>query len=333
MKSKTLAAVVTACLIILNSLIVSAQCINTRIMPLGDSITAGYGEVLDPAYIVGYRQFLWDTLLSTGYTVDFVGSQNYGYAVSGFESNNEGHPGWTAAQVASNIYQWLVNNPADIILLHIGTNDVVTSTADVETILNEIDRYKSDYNTQITVVLAQIINRVETVPDTYDAGSVSSLFNINLRNLAISRIASGDRIFLVDMEHAFDYPDDLYVPDLVHPTSGGYAKMANVWFLALGEILFTCTGVGNQAPNGVIASPSMGMTINAGESVSFSGAGSDPDGNLPLSYLWQLVRVRGFRIRLCRFLGQYSSTFLVSTALPLRLRMLWGFRILLRRPV
>ena len=44
---------------------------------------------------------------------------------------------------------------------------------------------------------------------------------------------------------------------------------------------------GNQAPNGVIDSPSGNVTINVGGSVSFSGTGSDPDGNLPLTYLWQ----------------------------------------------
>ena len=44
---------------------------------------------------------------------------------------------------------------------------------------------------------------------------------------------------------------------------------------------------GNQAPNGVIDSPSADVTIQAGASVAFAGTGSDPDNNLPLSYLWQ----------------------------------------------
>lgn len=42
----------------------------------------------------------------------------------------------------------------------------------------------------------------------------------------------------------------------------------------------------NQAPNGTIVSPSGNQTINVGESVNFAGNGSDPDGNLPLSYAW-----------------------------------------------
>jgi len=43
---------------------------------------------------------------------------------------------------------------------------------------------------------------------------------------------------------------------------------------------------GNQPPNGVIDSPSGNLTINGGDQVSFSGTGSDPDGDLPLSFHW-----------------------------------------------
>ncbi len=43
---------------------------------------------------------------------------------------------------------------------------------------------------------------------------------------------------------------------------------------------------GNQPPNGVIDTPPGNVTILAGQSVSFSGTGSDPDGHLPLTYGW-----------------------------------------------
>ncbi|QTD51163.1 PKD domain-containing protein [Sulfidibacter corallicola] len=49
---------------------------------------------------------------------------------------------------------------------------------------------------------------------------------------------------------------------------------------------FLCDGGGNQAPNGTIAAPSGNRTITAGQSVSFSGSASDPDGNTPLTFLW-----------------------------------------------
>jgi PKD repeat protein len=42
---------------------------------------------------------------------------------------------------------------------------------------------------------------------------------------------------------------------------------------------------GNQAPNGTIDSPASNVTIVAGQSVSFNGTGTDPDGH-PLTFLW-----------------------------------------------
>src|SRR5206468_1633992 len=47
----------------------------------------------------------------------------------------------------------------------------------------------------------------------------------------------------------------------------------------------TVTG-GNQAPNGVINTPATNVTITAGQSVSFTGTGTDPDNNLPLTFAW-----------------------------------------------
>ncbi len=46
-------------------------------------------------------------------------------------------------------------------------------------------------------------------------------------------------------------------------------------------------GGSNQAPNGVIDSPTGAVTINVGESVNFASTGSDPDGDTPLSYRWE----------------------------------------------
>ena len=45
-------------------------------------------------------------------------------------------------------------------------------------------------------------------------------------------------------------------------------------------------GTGNLAPNGTIDTPLVDVTITAGQSVNFTGTGSDTDGNTPLAYLW-----------------------------------------------
>ena len=60
-----------------------------RIMPLGDSITAGYNVA------GGYRAPLYAGLTSLGYAVDFVGTQADNGAGSLPDANHEGHSGLT----------------------------------------------------------------------------------------------------------------------------------------------------------------------------------------------------------------------------------------------
>ncbi|MBI4687070.1 MAG: discoidin domain-containing protein [Nitrospirae bacterium] len=44
--------------------------------------------------------------------------------------------------------------------------------------------------------------------------------------------------------------------------------------------------LGNFPPEGTINTPTTDITINAGNTVNFTGAGSDSDNNLPLTYRW-----------------------------------------------
>ncbi|MFB3045908.1 MAG: PKD domain-containing protein [Acidiferrobacterales bacterium] len=48
----------------------------------------------------------------------------------------------------------------------------------------------------------------------------------------------------------------------------------------------TITVTANTPPDGVIDTPSGNVTITQGESVDFTGTGTDPDGDLPLTFQW-----------------------------------------------
>ena len=93
---------------------------NTRIMPLGDSITTGTGE-LPIGQRVGYRQKLFTDLVAAGFAVDFVGGSTEPNPAS-FDSDHEGHPGFRDDEIATEVFGYLAISPADIVLLHIGTN-------------------------------------------------------------------------------------------------------------------------------------------------------------------------------------------------------------------
>jgi lysophospholipase L1-like esterase len=184
-----------------------------RIMPLGDSITARQG----------YRPTLYFDLIDAGYDIDFVGNR---WDSSGsHDRNHEGHSGYTPDDIAFSLMTWLDLQEPDIVLLHIGTNEL--DIIGVEDILNIIDAY----DTNVTVVLARIINRATYHQPTTD-------FNNMLEAMVLDRIDNGDKILLVDHESALIYPDDMI--DELHPNNSGYAKMANVWFNGLEAFLPAC---------------------------------------------------------------------------------------------
>ncbi|MFC1486897.1 hypothetical protein ACFLRN_04320 [Thermoproteota archaeon] len=86
------------------------------IMPLGDSITLGDN-------MGGSRRKLFLDFANVGFNVDFVGSLSDPDSQE-FDIDHEGHSGWLADQIKDNVYNWLELNPADIVILHIGTNDI-----------------------------------------------------------------------------------------------------------------------------------------------------------------------------------------------------------------
>ena len=103
-------------------------------------------------------------------------------------------------------------------------------------------------------------------PFTYswNFGSGSGIGNTSSRNPG-SRTFNNAGVFTV----TFTVTDSLGLPDPTPDT-----------------VQITVQAVGNQAPNGVINTPSSNQVINVGDSVSFSGTGSDPDGNTPFTYSW-----------------------------------------------
>ena len=162
-----------------------------------------------------------------GYDFDFVGSLNSDPDDLVNDNDHEGHDGSVADEIAFSIYQWLRDNPAEVVLLHIGTNDISVGenaedvAEEIELVLDEIDQYEKDAKTDIIVILARIIN--QEIP----------IAKITALNSAIQDLADAreDDIIVVDMESALDYPTDM--GDTVHPNDSGYLKMADAWLDAI----------------------------------------------------------------------------------------------------
>ena len=205
--------------------IAHASAAPVRIMPLGDSITHGWYSGIGTNDLDSYRKVLKNLLDADGYTTDFVGSLTNG----GFADNqHEGHDSYRADDPVSsqkllgNIGAWMASTPADVVLLHIGTNDLnandTGTVAEVSAVLDEIQTA----NSNATIVVALIIGVKNDPP----LQSAISTYNSNLNIMAQARISAGENLLVVDMENGagIDY-DSSDMKDRLHPSQTGYDKI------------------------------------------------------------------------------------------------------------
>ena len=191
-------------------------------MPLGDSITAR----------LGYRATLYFELTGQGIDVNFVGSNSDAVSTGNHDRDHEGWSGFATTDIVANLDGWLSGNPPDVVLLHIGTNDIGSaSVGEAITGLTSILDIIHAFDPDITVVLGQIINQQIFSQDVVD-------YNDQMVTLAQSKLAAGHKIVLVDHENALTYPNDML--DLEHPNDTGYDKMSDVWFNGMTEFLPVC---------------------------------------------------------------------------------------------
>lgn len=221
-----------------------------KIMPLGNSITQGWTDGIIPvSQMKGYRYDLKALLQADGFNIDFVGSEVSGndyfsdcqhagiggsrdqyvarLLIDGYDDRND-------IQILVPPRPYLDEYNPDIILLHIGTNDITheadpISIQQVSYILDLIDQYEARSGREVIVFLARIINRKKPWVAGSGAASTTALNNY-IETMALSRIASGDKLVIVDQENdaGFLY-DDTDMIDLVHPNNAGYSKMASLW--------------------------------------------------------------------------------------------------------
>lgn len=218
-----------------------------KIMPFGDSMTNGFS--VEGAY----RNRLCDLIEENGMAeyVEFVGSQNTG---TGYNNANEGHSGWAIAQVpaecdvdgkgrdgiTTNADEWLSCYKPDIVLLQIGTNDIIS--------LYDLDNAPKRLEVLVDKILSAISGSgrmyIARIPyfiagSQYDnTGKTQDEINamIDRYNSSVTLLAEKKGITVVDINACISLSD---LADGVHPTADGYAKMGELWFDTIKEELKT----------------------------------------------------------------------------------------------
>ena len=191
-----------------------------RVLPLGDSLTWGKGS----SDAGGYRPALRDELTAAGADVDFVGSQRNG---PGPDPEHEGHPGWEIGEITAQIGGWLAQATPDVVLLDIGTNDVLH---DVD--LTFAPLRLSDLLDQILLGAPSariVVAKLLVIRGEPRAAKVRAF------NAAMAEVVErhGPQVSLADMSRLAS----TNTVDGVHPTDAGYRQMAYQWYQSLRPVL------------------------------------------------------------------------------------------------
>jgi lysophospholipase L1-like esterase len=193
-----------------------------RIMPLGDSITAGPGC---------WRALLWDHLQRTGYNnIDFVGTQPGGGCSVPFDGDHEGHGGFSATGIAdqNQLPGWLAATTPDVVLMHLGTNDMWGGTISTSTILAAystlVDQMRAS-NPAMKILVAQIIPMEPSGCAPCPTGVVA--LDNAIPAWAAGKTTAQSPITVVDQWTGFSTATD--TGDGVHPNDAGFQKMADRW--------------------------------------------------------------------------------------------------------
>jgi len=252
-----------------------------KIMPLGDSITAGPGC---------WRAILWHDLQTNGYTnIDFVGSVpdggcNYGYT---YDGDNEGHGGYSATGIANQnqLPTWLSAANPDIVLMHLGTNDMWGGSIPVSSVLAAyttlIGQMRAN-NPRMKILVAQIIPMNPPSCPTC-AAEVQSLDQA-IPGWAAGLTTAQSPIVVVDQWTGFDDATDTG-GDGVHPNDAGFAKMAARWYPPLAQVL---SGIIPPPPS-PSASPSGSPSSSPSSSPSTSASPSSSAGHSGCTAAYQVT--------------------------------------------
>jgi acyl-CoA thioesterase-1 len=200
-----------------------------RVMPLGDSITEGKDGSAT------YRYWLQRELERSGLQVDFVGSRSGVFhgrpRFADFDPDHEGHWGWTTRQVLERIDEWARAATPDVVLLHLGTNDLVRDPSVIPANLSAIIDRLRQANPSVVVLLARLI------PPKGFPQEVWRSANDAIDRMGSAKSTPRSPVVIVAQDRGFDASDDTY--DGVHPNESGEKKMAKRWFEALSS---ACSG-------------------------------------------------------------------------------------------
>ena len=212
-----------------------------KIMPLGDSITEGYGA---SGNVGGYRIELFRQAVKSSKNITFIGSLTNGPSTvenKTFPKNHEGHGGWTISQISGIVRpttgaRLMTAYPPNIVLLKIGTNDVngtgaSSAPTNLKTLINQI--------TEDAPSALLVVSSIIPIKDDNTNTKVKT-YNATIPTAVNEAAAAGKHVIFVDSYAAFVAVSSWKTTDMsdnLHPNDTGYALLGQTWYGAIGAVL------------------------------------------------------------------------------------------------
>lgn len=238
-----------------------------KILSLGDSITDGYWTS------GAYRKYMYHDLEQMGYNIDMVGPKGsnsntftYNGQTVSYDDNNAGYSGYAIQEMTTKEHRsgiletiqgtWYNGKnmisayQPDIVLLQIGTNDILSNYNDgiTDRLENLVNVILQDLDADSTVFVSTIpdidaytradwlgsygINAWNSTQEEKDqlmetvTGCIDT-YNTSIYNLVLKMQSEGKNVQFADINSVVDYQTDLH--DGVHPNEAGYENMGNYW--------------------------------------------------------------------------------------------------------
>lgn len=203
----------------------------------GDSITHGAGTTAaDATKNTGFRYPLYALLAAAGMRPLFIGGQASGDADVP-QIKHDGVDGETISQIDTRVKAGQPARPAEIVLLHAGTNDINASGHSGATVATDLDGLISDVwnygqrpgdNRTKLIIVAKL-------PDIASHTSVVQDLNALIPAKVAAHVAAGRNVISVDMFTALGAAAgaNFNQSSVPHPSVAGYQVMAGVWADAL----------------------------------------------------------------------------------------------------
>ncbi|MFC1716187.1 SGNH/GDSL hydrolase family protein [Candidatus Poribacteria bacterium] len=205
-----------------------------KVMPLGDSITAGVEFINGKSTCEngGYRTHLWEKARAGDLMIDFIGSRSDG--PSHIARGHEGHPGWTTSGLLENIDRWLGEYEPQVILLMTGINDLIRDRGPVTATQRLNDLVQRIFHIQSEVCL--IVASVPPLKWSMSRGQLDPLvmrYNSEIPHIVEAYASSGSSVYFLDVYNALAEEHLLGT----HPSPSGYRKIAEIWYPSLKELV------------------------------------------------------------------------------------------------